>query len=57
MTDAHLLMNDDALEMLVVLRINREFMEFMREKHNNLSLQQFRKTIVELMETVNDASA
>ena len=57
MTDAHLLMNDDALEMMVILRINREFMEFMREKHNDLSLQQFGKTVVELMEGNNDASA
>ena len=31
MTDAHLLMKDDALEMMVVLRINREFMEFTRK--------------------------
>ena len=30
-TDAHLLMNGDALEMIVVLRMNHEFMEFMRE--------------------------
>ena len=48
MTDAHLLMNDDALEMMVVLRINREFMEYMRKKHNNLTRQQFGKTVVEL---------
>ena len=32
----------------------REFMEFMRKKHNNLSLQQFGKTIVEIDD---DASA
>ena len=42
---------------MVVLRMNREFMEFKRVKHNNLSLQQFGKTIVELMDTKNDASA
>ena len=54
MTDAHLLMKHDALEMMVVLRMNREFMEFMRKKHNNLSLQQFGKTIVEIDD---DASA
>ena len=31
MTDAYLLMKDDALEMMVVLRMNRKFMEFTRK--------------------------
>ena len=51
MADAHLLMKDDTLEKMVVLRINREFMEYMREKHNNLTRQQFGRTVVELEET------
>ena len=48
MTDAHLLMGDVALEMMVVLRINRNFMEFMRNKHNKVSQQQFGRTVIEL---------
>ena len=56
MTGAYLLMNDDAPKMMVVLQMNREFIEFMR-KHNNLSLQQFGKAIFELMETGDDTSA
>ena len=48
MTDAHLLMKHDALEMMVVLQMNHEFMEFMIKKHNNSSLQQYGKTIVEI---------
>ena len=51
MTDAHLLMGDVALEMMVVLRINRNFMEFMRNKHNKVSQQQFGRTVIELAES------
>ena len=51
MTDVHLLMKDDALEKMVVLRNNREFMEYMRKNHNNLTRQQFGRTVVELEET------
>lgn len=29
----------------------REFMEYMRKKHNNLTRQQFGRTVVELEET------
>ena len=32
--------------MLVTLRMNRKFMEFMRTKYNSLSKQQFLKTVV-----------
>jgi len=46
MTDAHTLMDDEELEMLVTLRMNRKFMEYMRGKYNHLSLQQFGKTLV-----------
>ena len=56
MTDVHLLMNDDTLQMMVVLRMKREFIEFLENKHNNLSLQQFGKALVELTETDKDAS-
>ena len=33
MADGNTLLNDKALEMLVVLRMNRNFMVFMREKY------------------------
>ena len=36
-TDANLFMKDDALEMMVVLRMNREFMEFMRKTQQFIS--------------------
>jgi len=50
MTDAHTLMCDEALEMLVVLRINRKFMEYMRSKYNSLTQDQFGMTLVELLD-------
>ena len=40
------LLGDEELEMLTVLRMNRGFMEFMRANYNNVSLQQFRQTVV-----------
>ena len=50
MTDAHILMGEEALEMLVVLRMNRTFMEYMRKKYQSLTKQQFGMTLVELVE-------
>ena len=52
MTDAHTLMDEEALEMLVVLRMNRTFMEHMRNKYQSLTKQQFGMTLVELVEKV-----
>jgi len=49
MTDAHTLMGREALEKLVVLRINREFMEYMRSKYNSLTKQQFGQTLVQIV--------
>ena len=49
MTDAHTLMDKESLEKLVVLRINRGFMEYMRSKYNHLTKQQFGQTLVELV--------
>ena len=48
MTDGHTAMKQDSLEKLVVLQMNREFMEFMRKKYNHLSKQQFGQTLVQL---------
>ena len=49
MTDAHTLMGQEPLEMLVVLRMNRKFMEFMRSKYNSLTKQQFGMSLIELV--------
>ena len=46
MTTGNSLLMDDELEMLALLRINREFMEFMRENYAHLSLQQFSCTTI-----------
>ena len=50
MTYAHTLMGKEALEMLVVLRMNRALMEDMRNKYQSLTKQQFGMTLVELVE-------
>ena len=46
MDKGNTLLGDEELEMLTVLRMNRGFMEFMRANYNNVSLQQFRQTVV-----------
>jgi len=50
MTDAHVLMGEKSLDKLVVLRINRGLMQYMRLKYNGLTQQQFGQTVVELVE-------
>ena len=40
------LLDEEELEMLVILRMNRDFMEFMREHYNHLSHQDFKMTVV-----------
>eukprot|EP00732_Lithocolla_globosa_P005761 Lithocolla_globosa_v1_NODE_6205_length_1122_cov_61.683224.p1 type:complete len:109 gc:universal NODE_6205_length_1122_cov_61.683224:885-559(-) len=47
MNDGNTLISDEELEMLVVLRINRKFMEFMRGHYNHLSRQQFSMSVIE----------
>ena len=46
MTDGNTLLNDNELEMLILLRINRDFMTFMREKYAHISKQNFKQTII-----------
>ena len=46
MTDGNTLLNDNELEMLILLRINRDFMIFMREKYAHISKQNFKQTII-----------
>ena len=45
-TEGNTLISDDDIDMLVVLRINSELMEFMRSKYSKLSRQKFNVTIV-----------
>ena len=44
--EGNTLLSDDEIEMLAVLLINKDFMEFMRSKYDDLSRQQFNMTIV-----------
>ena len=46
-TDAHTLMNSKDLEMMVVLQINRKYMEYMRTHFTHLTKQQFGITMLE----------
>ena len=53
MTESHFLMKDDALEMMVVLRMNLDFMEFMRKKQQFISAPVWEDNV----EIDDDASA
>ena len=44
------LLGDAELEMLVILRMNRDFMQFMREHYPEVAKQHFSRTIVDLQE-------
>ena len=46
LTDGNSLLQPNEINMLVVLRMNREFMIFMRKYYGNLSRQQFAMTVV-----------
>ena len=54
MDKGNTLLGDEELEMLTVLRMNRSFMEFMREHYNHISLQQFRRTVVREMDNIDE---
>ena len=43
-------MGEEALEMMVVLRMNRKFMEYMRHKYSDLTKEQFGMSLVELVD-------
>ena len=47
LTEGNTLLSDEELEMLVILRMNRKFMEFMRKHYNHLTKDQFDRTIVD----------
>jgi hypothetical protein len=46
-TDGNTLLGDEEVSMLVVLRMNREFMEYMRANYNAASRQRFTTTVVD----------
>ena len=46
MTEGNTLLKDDELEKLTVLRMNKKFMKFMRTHYNQLTKQQFNRTVV-----------
>ena len=46
LTEGNTLLSDEELEMLVVLRMNRKFMRFMREHYSSMLSQQFGQTII-----------
>jgi hypothetical protein len=46
LTEGNTLLSDEELEMLVILRMNRNFMQFMREHYNELTNDHFQRTIV-----------
>lgn len=46
MTNGNTLLGHEELEMIVVLRMNRAFMKYMRTHYNHLSKQDFAQTVV-----------
>ena len=52
-SDAHTLINDQDLEIMVVLRMNRKFMEYMRTHFSHLTKQQFVMTMVTDIQPLN----
>ena len=57
MTDAHLLMGKESLEMMVVLRMNRKFMIYMRRKYKHLTKEQFGMSLIKLLDSVQKRSS
>ena len=47
LTEGNTLLSDEELEMLVILRMNRDFMQFMRKHYNELTKDHFQRTVVD----------
>ena len=47
MTDGNTLLSDEEVEMVTVLRVNRDFMEWMRDNYGHVSLQKFKMSVVD----------
>ena len=46
LTEGNTLLKSAELEKLTLLRMNKNFMRFMREHYNHVSQQQFKQTVV-----------
>ena len=46
MTDGNTMLSDEEVEMLVVLRMNRKWMVFMREHYKGTAMELFGQTVV-----------
>jgi len=56
-TKGSTLLSDAEVNMLVVLRVNRRFMAYMREHHPEVPQQQFQKTVLCLAEIKDDGDS
>ena len=50
MTSGNTLLSDEELEMIVILRMNRDFMKFMRKHYADIPLQTFKMTVLDTHE-------
>ena len=55
LTDGNTLLSPAELSMIVVLRMNRRFMEYMRKNYGHLPRQRFKMTVVTQGENANDS--
>ena len=46
LTEGNTLLSNEELEMLVILRMNRDFMKFMRKHYSHLLTEHFGQTII-----------
>ena len=51
MTDAHTLMGEEPFEMMVVLQMNRKFMEYMSSKYSSLTKEQFGMPLIKIVDS------
>jgi len=56
-TKGSTLLSDAEVKMLVVLRVNRRFMAYMREHHPEVSQQHFQMTVLSLAENKDDGDS
>ena len=54
LTEGNSVLSDDELEMLVILRMNRAFMVFMRTHYNHLTRDHFGHTVVNPEDTTDE---
>ena len=57
LVDGNTLLSDEELEMVVVLRMNRAFMKYMRTHYNHLSKQDFANTVIRVPQPGTSSAA